>query len=218
MVLSKVKAVPLVCPDCSKFLGGLAYDNIFFCVNCQQGLSAGERGWKKHPLFAAAPESEGARIDFYLPLWEIAIAARAKASNPRQEQALTALGEFERVWVTAFAAFKPSYFGDLGLRFTERKIVPKRQEALAPGRFVAGCSRKLEEALAYVELFLAAIIDRKADVTGLELAVKAKSVNIWAIPFSEAGDKIVDLVSGAVLPSFTLEDLEEIKRINKQLV
>ena len=210
-----IRVTALVCPECGGGLAGLRFDRVFFCPSCRCALEPGPSGWEKRPLVAAAaPEGEVPR--FYLPLWRFRVTVTAAPANRKQELAVRRLDDFTVVWVSGFNMLRPSYYGDLGLIYTERSLEPAPAERFAEGRFIAGCSRGQADAARYTELYATAILDKRADVTGMTINVDVINAALWAIPFAEVGDKAVDMVSGAELPVFALDDLEDLKRINKK--
>jgi hypothetical protein len=210
-----VRVTALLCPDCGQALQGLRYDRIFFCQTCAQGLYPAEGGWERYPVTAAQPTDPREVPRFYLPLWRFEVEATAASANRRQEVAARRLDDLTVIWVSAFNMLRPSYYGDLGLLLTEKKVAPVPAERPVPGRFIAGCARSRTDAERYTSLFATYILDKRADVTGMTIAVAVTGAAIWAIPFVEYGDKAVDMVSGSELPVFSLDDLEDLKRINR---
>lgn len=210
-----VRVTALVCPECGGALAGLRFDRVFFCPACRRALEPGDGRWTPHPILpAAAPPKEA--VHFYLPLWRFRVTVTAAPVNRRQEAACRTLDDFTVVWVNAFNMLRPSYYGDLGLAYTEKGVEPKPTEDFAEGCFVAGCARGREDAARYTQLYATYILDKRSDVTGMTINVDIINAALWAIPFAEVGDKVIDLVSGTELPVFALDDLEDLKRANKQ--
>jgi hypothetical protein len=215
--MSGFRVIPLVCPDCGRQLAGLRYDKIFICMACKQGLlPEKESDWIRYPLaFARIEPPPQARL-IYLPFWQIKIEANAMPVNQRQEAACRRLNTLKAVWVQAFTLIRPSYFGDIGLFYTERDEQPEKMTVFPSEFYVAGCSRTLEDAHKYTRLFVTLILDKKADVTGMDIEVWTRDAILWAMPFADHGDKIMDLITGTELPAFAVDDLEDIRRINRR--
>jgi len=212
-----VRVVPLTCPDCGSGLIGLRYDKIFFCLNCKQGMLPSERpgGWERYPLrFALSELPEKQRL--YLPFWEIKIEGSGVPVNKQQEAALKRLDRLDTVWVMGASMVRPSYYGDLSVIYTEKGVVMQPDPHPPRTAFLAGCVRTIEDVMTYVRLLVTLILDRKADVTGMELEIKTGDAALWAVPFYQRGDKIIDPFTGTEIPSFALDDLEDIKRISRR--
>jgi hypothetical protein len=207
----------LVCPDCGNGLAGLRCDKIFFCNSCRQGLEPDEGDdWIRHPLsFAALEKTPSAEI-IYLPFWQIRIEADAVCVNKQQEVASRRLSELHSVWVTGFILNRVSYFGDLGLTYTEKGVSLAAAENFPPGGIVAGCSRTVEDALKYTRLYVTLILDKRADVTGMDINIVTRDARLWAVPFADYKDKVMDLVTLSELPSFALDDLEDLRKLKHQ--
>jgi len=215
--MSELRVIPLVCPDCGRQLMGLRYDKIFMCMACRQGLSPEKAGdWVRHPLSFAKPDSAPNASLIYLPFWQIKIETHAMPVNRQQEAAIRRLDTLKSVWVQAFTLIRPSYFGDIGMFYTERDEQPEQMTVFPSGFYVAGCTRTLEDAIKYTKLFVTLILDKKADVTGMDIEVWTRDAILWAIPFADYGDKIMDLVTRTELPAFAVDDLEDIRRINRK--
>lgn len=217
--MTKLRVIPLVCPDCGHHLTGLRYDRVFFCLTCRQGLfpTAAAEGWDRYPLrFAETPAGDlPAGEYFFLPMWEIGIAAEAAPINANQKLACRKLEELKHVWVMGFNLIQPSYYGDLGLVYTERMISLPALKHPPDGVFVAGCTRTLPEALRYVELFVKLILDKRSDITGLGLQIRTTDAALWAVPLADFGDKIGDPRTGISFPPVAFDDLEDLRRIRK---
>ncbi len=211
---SGVTVTPLVCPDCGSPLAGLRYDRIFNCMNCRMGYKPGKEGkWTRYALRFAEPGHAKAKVSFYLPLWQLGIESSAKASNKQQEVAISRIEDMKSVWVTAFTMVRPSYYGDIGLNYSSAGAMPRMVREWPQASFTAGCARTLEDASKYARLFVTLFIDKRTDVTGMEIDVKVTGAALWGIPFADQGSKVMDLVSGMELPAFAIDDLAEIRRI-----
>ena len=109
----------------------------------------------------------------------------------------------EWVYVTAFALSNGFYFGDPGLIFTQKRVV------LTPGdpAPVFGGTRGLEDAKVFVEPHLLSLLDRRQDVTGVELSCIIDEAVLWAIPYADDGIKLSDGILGLTLPGAALDEI-----------
>jgi hypothetical protein len=123
--------------------------------------------------------------------------------DPEREANARRLPPAEWVYVTAFDLHNPSYFGDPGLIFTQKRV-QLEPVATAPA---FGCTRSLEEAKAFVEPHLLTIIDRRVDVTGLTLSAVVEEVVLWGIPFADQGESFQDCIVGLKYPAAALNDV-----------
>ncbi|MGD0264574.1 MAG: hypothetical protein ABSD47_06380 [Candidatus Methylomirabilota bacterium] len=115
----------------------------------------------------------------------------------------------EWVYVTAFELHTASYFGDPGQIVTEKRM---RLEA-GPSASLCACTRSLEEVKAYVEPHILAIIDRRVDVTGLELSCAIGEAILWGVPFLDEGDVLRDGILGLKIPGAALDELGAIRAL-----
>jgi len=215
--MDKLRVVALICPDCGSQLAGLSYDQIFFCRRCGQGLAPGEKGaWTKHPLSFAKLDNRPQADIIYLPFWQIAIQAQASCVNQGQEIASRLLAELRSVWVPGFTLTRASYFGDLGVLYTEKRVSLKAEDQIPSDRAIVGCSRTMEDVNKYVRLYVTLILDKRADVTGMDINIATRDAKLWAVPFADYGDKIVDLLTGTELPAFALDDIQEIRKFGRK--
>ena len=96
------------------------------------------------------------------------------------------------------------------LNLDERGIHPVETTDIPEHASLVGASRTPSEAGRYVELFLSMVLDKRADVTGMQIEVTLKSAEIWAFPFLQKDDTVEDLLAGTSVPVFALDDLKDI--------
>jgi hypothetical protein len=210
--MSSIRVVPLICPDCGAALAGLRGDQVFFCLVCRQGLEQREGTWQRHPLLLAASPSPPPPPVLHLPFWQLDIKAEVQAKTKQQNFASRHLLGLNCMYVTGFALVRPSYYGDLGQAYTERAVCLQAAEDFPAGFFIAGCSRTIADAARYAKLYSTQIIDKHTDVTGMDINVQITAARLWAVPFGDQGDKIIDSITGATLPAFALDDLEDLRK------
>lgn len=214
--MSKLRVTALVCPDCGGPLAGLRYDKVYFCKPCGQAVALGPDTdpWVRYPLsFALLKDDPGIPV-LYLPFWELGINAIATATNKNQARVADIISGIKSAWVSGFTMLRASYFGDLGLLYTERFVNLSPAENVPHQARVAGCTRSIEDALRYARLFITLMADKKADVTGMEFDIKTTDARLWAIPFGDMGDKVLDFVTNKAIPVFAVDDISDIRRIN----
>jgi len=187
---------------CGGLLHGTPQAVLFWCGDCGalqevvSGQFVGRRVQAARPLLPTATPRG------HLPLW--AFRVRADWSSPGQEAAAaTAWTAPEWVYVTAFALSNGFYFGDPGLIFTQRRVALSQGD---PVRVVGG-TRGLEEAKAFVEPHLLSILDRREDITGLELSCVIDEAVLWAIPYTDDGIALTDGILGLKLPGAALDEI-----------
>ena len=105
--------------------------------------------------------------------------------------------------MTGFALSNGFYFGDPGLIFTQRRV------ELSPGdpAPLLGGTRSLEEAKIFVEPHLLSLLDRRADVTGVEMSWTIDEAVVWGIPYYDDGRTLTDGILGCKLPGAALDEI-----------
>ncbi len=216
--MAPVKVIPLACPDCGQNLLGLRFDRVFFCNQCRQGLLPAEtqNNWERFPMSFAGSNFPHLKPAFHLPVWEVRIVGTGTPTSTSQEVALRWLSRKRSVWVPGYSAFRQSYYGDIGLLYTEKDIQLDPLSRPPPGAFLAGCAKTVPEVIRYVELMVTLMVDRRSDVTGMELSIETRDARIWGIPFIEHEDKAVELVTGKDVPSFSIDDMADILAIARR--
>jgi hypothetical protein len=111
------------------------------------------------------------------------------------------------VYVTGFELHNASYFGDPGQVFTEARVSLEQD---GPASFVA-CTRGLQDAKAYVEPHILKIIDRRVDITGMELSCTIGETWLWGVPFFDDGKFLWDGIVGLKIPAAAVDDVAGIR-------
>lgn len=213
----KVRVIPLKCPDCGNRLLGLEQDKVYFCAPCRKGYEILEQGSPERPLLFAKPEIEYPRVPvIYLPFYRFKVEFVAESQDERQMRAAEKYSDLDTIWVMGFNLIRATYFGDLGLIYTETRA-QVREEQDTYGRTdqfrIAGCARTVEEAKIYTKLYLLLMIDKRKDITGMELSPLIHETSLWGIPFYDFVDKLVDGIKGRDIPVFALDDIEALREI-----
>jgi hypothetical protein len=215
--MSPIKVLPLLCPnpDCGETLTCLRYDKLFTCVHCKTAFRIKDGNMHPHTLTFAALRHRPENPLLYLPFWKLYVDVVTKAVKEKQENMMGGLGQIHILWVTGFSVRRPDFHGDLGMMMSEKQIEIPRADRPPPGGVVTGISRDPGEAVRYGEIFVTAMLDKRADVTGMEIRVNVNNIELWALPFEDQGEAIIDLTTNTRLPSNAIEDLPEIRKANR---
>jgi hypothetical protein len=205
--------LPLICPHCGGALPALQQDSVLFCSPCSRFLETVGQRFVPRPGAIAAALDASRRPALHLPLWEFEVTIDCAWPDPTRKAEASLIPPIDRVYVTAFSAHNPAYFGDLGVIFTEKRV--QLRPAEAPPR-LAGCVRGLEAAAAFVEPHVLTILDRRVDVTGLRLTCIMKEARIWGVPFFETGQTLEDGVTGFRLPPVAIDDLTALRALRRR--
>lgn len=197
----------LRCPRCGGPLSGLQQDVVFWCSACQvpHEVVGGTFVARRGLIARAAGHAD--RPPLHLPVWAFRVNYASHWEDPEREALARQVPGVEWVYVTGFELHNASYFGDPGQIFTQRMVHP---EAGDPAPLV-GCTRSLEEAKGYVEPHLLTIIDRRVDVTGLELSCAIGEALLWGVPFFDEGDTLRDGILGLKIPAAAVDELGAIR-------
>ncbi|HSB82284.1 MAG TPA: hypothetical protein VLM91_26205 [Candidatus Methylomirabilis sp.] len=157
----------------------------------------------------ARPAVEQKGLSLHLPIWAFRVQYILQWEDVQRESLARQVPLVEWVYVTGFELHNASYFGDPGLIFTERRV------RLDPGppTPLAGCTRGLEEAKAYVETHLLRIIDRRVDVTGLELSCSISAARLWGVPYADGGDVLQDGILGLKIPAAAVDEVAAMRQL-----
>ncbi len=213
-----VTVTALVCPKCGAGLDGLRHDVLFPCAACSLALLVERGETRLFPFVRALPEA-GARSEaaaLHLPFWDLhtEVAVADPAGNGTG-LASSAAG-IDRIWVAGFAVRRPELFGEPGLSLTERRVrLEPAGEGDARAGFLGAC-RGPELIERYARLTVLRLLDRRSDVTGVDVAVRVRRADLWAVPFEDLGDRLLDLATGTSLPAAAFEDLAEIRAVLRQ--
>jgi hypothetical protein len=207
--MAAATVLALKCPRCGGGLQGLQQDVIFWCGACQVPHEVVGEGFVERRGSVAQAVLPSDRPPLYLPLWAFRVQYATSWEDPEREALARQVPAVEWVYVTAFELHNASYFGDPGQIFTERRV---HLEA-GPAASLVGCTRSLEEAKAYVEPHLLTVIDRRVDVTGMELSCAIGEAVLWGIPFLDEGDVLRDGILGLKIPAAALDDLGAIRAL-----
>jgi hypothetical protein len=213
----RVQVIPLKCPECGNRLLGLEQDKVFFCAPCRKGYELLGGEFNPRPLHFARPVIEYPRVPvIFLPFYRFQVEFIAESKDPRQVEAARRYKDLDTIWVMGYNFARASYFGDTGFLYTESRAQIE-EETDTYGRSerfrLAGCARTVAEAKGYIKLFLLLMIDKRRDITGMELSPLIHETSIWGIPFYDFQDKLKDAIRGKEIPAFATDDIEALRKI-----
>lgn len=203
--------LPLRCPRCGGGLAGASHDVVFWCEGCGVPQEVVGTGFAERTGKLARPAVSRGGEHLYLPVWGLRVAYVCQWDDPEKEVRAKPLPMIGWVYVSGFAIHNAAYYGDPGLIFTERQVVLTPRDAREPAAVVAGCARSQEEAKAFVEPHLLTIIDRRVDVTGLELSASVSEAILWGVPYFDDGETLQDGILGLKIPAAAITELSQIR-------
>jgi hypothetical protein len=217
--MSPIQVLPLLCPnvDCGQTLTCLRYDKLFTCAHCKTAFRIKDGTLHPHAITFAALRSAAENPLLYFPFWKLSVDVVTKAAHEKQENMMGGLGQIHILWITGFSMRRPDFHGDLGMLMSEKQIDIPRADQPPPGVVVTGISRDPAEAVRYGEIFVTAMLDKRTDVTGMDIRVKVNNIALWALPFEDQGDTVIDLTTNTRLPSNAIDDLAEIRKAHRAL-
>ena len=194
--------LPLRCPGCGGALHGTPQSVLFWCEDCRSAREVVAGAFVSRPTQTARSVRPGPGRLCHLPLWGLRVrAAWERSGEVRGGNADWTAPDW--VYVTGFALSNGFYFGDPGLIFTQRRV------ELSPGdpAPLLGGTRSLEEAKIFVEPHLLSLLDRRADVTGVEMSWTIDEAVVWGIPYYDDGRTLTDGILGCKLPGAALDEI-----------
>lgn len=206
--MSEPTVLPLRCPRCGGPLLGLEQDVAFWCKGCEAPREAMGRTFVERDGQTALPGAALKGRILHLPLWAFRVQYILQWEDPKRADMARLVPPVEWVYVTGFELHNAFYFGDPGLSFTEKRV------RLNPGppAPLLGCTRSLEEAKAHVEPHLLTIIDRRVDVTGLELSCSIGEVRLWGVPYADDGEVLTDGILGLRVPAAAVDEVAAMRQ------
>ena len=205
--MTAATVLALRCPRCGGVFRALQQDVVFWCNDCQVPHEVVGEAFvgRQGSIARAALQSDQPVL--HLPLWAFRVQYETSWEDPERQALARLIPPVEWVYVTGFELHNASYFGDPGMIFTEKRV---RLEPASPA-LVVGCTRSLEEAKAYVEPHLLTVIDRRVDVTGLEMSCAIGDVVLWGIPYFDEGEALRDGILGLKIPAAAVDEAGAIR-------
>ena len=205
--MTAATVLALRCPRCGGGFRGLQQDVVFWCNDCQVPYEVVGEAFVGRQGATARSALSSDRSVLHLPLWAFRVQYATSWKDPERQALARQIPPVEWVYVTASELHNASYFGDPGMIYTEKRV---RLEPASPA-LVMGCTRSLEEAKAYVQPHLMTVIDRRVDVTGLEISCAIQDVMLWAIPYFDEGEVLRDGILGLKVPAAAVDEVGAIR-------
>jgi len=212
-----VSVIALKCPECSSRLCGFDKDRVFFCPSCRAGWEPGEAGrFEKIELSYARPMKppEKFRLRFYLPFYLYRLSAGC-GQSPISARVAELLSRMDKVYVAGYRMTRESYFGEMALIYTEAGVILEDDKNLGDSdraRIGAG-TRARDETQPYLRYYPLLIIDKRQDVTDMELCFETAFDKIWAVPFFDLGDQIQEGILGRTFPAIALDTIADFRKV-----
>ena len=202
----------LRCPGCGGMLHGLPQDVVFWCDGCGALHEVVQDTFLRRTASVARPVQPPVGSILHLPLWAFRVDVVWQWQDPKRAAQARQTAAIDWVYVTGFALHNAFYFGDPGVIFTQKHVALEPVEP-AP---ILGCTRSLEEAKAYIEPHLLTIMDRRVDVTGLELACTIGEAVLWGIPYFDEGQALRDGILGLRIPAVAVDEIGSLRAWMKE--
>ncbi len=215
--MKPIRVIPLLCPntDCGRTLACLQYDKLFTCEPCQTAFRIENGRLHPHGITFAALQGTAQHPLLYFPFWKLSVDVVTRSVNDKQENTMRGLGKIHTLWVTGFSIRRPDFHGDPGMLMSAKQCDIPRANQPPAGVVVTGITRDPEEAARYGEICVTSLLDKRADVTGMDIRVHVNDIALWALPFEDQGDAVVDLTTNTRLPANAIDDLAEIRSAHR---
>jgi hypothetical protein len=204
--MSSVTVLQLRCPGCGGTLHGSPQAVLFWCECCRAVVEAEQGRFVPRRVETARSNLHPSGRLCRLPIWAFRVRANWDWPDPTVK-VWQAWQPPDWVYVTAFALSNAFYFGDPGLIFTQKHV---KLAAADPAPLIGG-TRSLDEARAFVEFHILSILDRRVDVTGVELHCVIDDAVLWGIPYYDDGLTLVDGILGLKMPCAALDEIDALR-------
>jgi hypothetical protein len=210
-----IKVIALKCPDCKSRLEGFESDRVFFCPACRTGWDFWSEPAGRYDLAYALPQKPPEKYlrIFYLPFYFFRIELDVSADRLALSKCKAVVERLDKLYVAAFRLLRESYFGEFGLIYTEASIVLEEDVNVPEAQRVSigSAVRTLAETAPYVRNYPLGIIDKRCDVTNINVEVKADLEKIWAVPFYDLGEQIQEGILGRTFSVVALETIADFR-------
>ncbi|HDP94198.1 MAG TPA: hypothetical protein ENN40_02430 [Candidatus Aminicenantes bacterium] len=185
-----MKLLSLKCPRCRADLEGDNNSWIFFCRSCRIGVDLSRGREQEFDFECAAPVIQRLETPRYFAFWLFRARYQALAEKKQNPDEIDG-----RFWVPAFFIKNISYFGDIGLYYTNRNVVPSTERCRKLAFFPA--DRGEAHTAIYPEIYaVKKEAARRRRVTGITI----HSTRLVWVPFYEAEKEFIDSILGWSYP------------------
>lgn len=187
--------IPLVCATCGGDLLADPGDRVAVCPPCRTAYFPAE-GMAAYPLRFIRPALRGTEPVRYLPFWKLEAewVIRADAGRSRQYLRIPSEGPlyFPAFWHPRFG-----YSGDITWAYLTFPGVPDFE---GEGDSLRGGVRSPQILPDMGRLFILSCMDRIADISGVEVDLRPRSLEYVGVPFIRNGDGWIDGLCGLRFP------------------
>jgi len=189
-----MKLMSLLCPRCREDLEGANNSRVFFCRSCAIGIDLSREREREYPLQCIIPEIERRENTIYFAFWVFACRYNWISSTGDER------GETRKdFWVPAFFIKNISYFGDIGLYYSNRDLKPRTGRCR--NRKVFPADRGEAHASVYPRIYaFSREAERKRDI----VEITTLTTRLAWVPFYIAGREYIDSLLGWAYPSGAL--------------
>jgi len=173
----------------------------------------GKVDFRKIPIISQSPpEDADSSSLLWLPMWAFKYKVNISAPSMDEGYVKQILDACPWVWVTAFRAWRPSYFGDPGMLYTSKAIAPEMKPPEAKA-IPVGCAVSEIEARDYPMPTLLALVDRRVDVAPIDIYPRVTESRLVAVPFIQEGGRIKDTQMDWNWPEIFIEDIASLRNL-----
>lgn len=184
----------LKCPRCADDLEGGNNSRVFFCRGCNLGVDLIHGREREYKLECVQPALSRNEEMEYFPFWKYAGRYQAIAEESRSP-----VQHETDFWVPAFFVKNISYYGDIGLYYTARKVNPSPERCRSIPIFPADRGEK--NASAY-PLIYARCLESATSFQVVEWTLSHQ--HLVLVPFFRVGGEYLDSQLGWAYPSGAL--------------
>ena len=185
-----MKLMSLKCPRCQGDLEGDNNNRVFFCRECAVGVDFSRGRQQEFALDFAAPAKESAADWQYFAFWRYEASYQRDPPDDQEEE-----GRSHRFWVPAFFIKNISYFGDIGLFYSNQEVDPATDRCRRAPIFAA--DRGEAHAAVYPRVY-AAVRETARGARVVDLT--PHSIRLTLVPFFHKGREFVDSQLGWIYP------------------
>jgi len=192
-------------------------DQLFFCPNCQLAWEfSSDNPPSPYQVGYAKPVKKPNKFlsSFYLPFYLFQVEVQTDERTAQIQQVKTVLERLNKVFVPGYQLQRESYFGELGLIYTEQGIELEEDSGVSfDERAKIGlATRAIKDVIPYLRFYPLLMIDRRFDITGKSFDFKFQFLKIWAVPFYLLGEQIQESVLGRTFPTIALSAIDNFRK------
>lgn|GEM_PF-3473934 len=189
--------IPLKCQNCGNQFSAGEKDVVFYCSNCRKAWEVKEGRLSECPVIVAKSAKVFSAAPVFLPFWQF----RTNVSAGNAPAAIEVFSQkLVYAWVTGFFAAKVATIGDPGMVYTSRSLDIQEEEAGPVEIKISGCVRDRATAEKFATVFIMQTIDRRMDISEMDIEVKFLSGRLVGVPFFRMGDRLFDGLVGLQWP------------------